>query len=47
MWAGTMATSWKCWADLKKGERVVISPGDVVREDSKVKPILVGKTKQG
>ncbi len=32
---------------LKKGERIVISPGDVVREDSKVKPILVGKTKQG
>jgi len=32
---------------LKKGERVVISPGDVVREDSKVKPILVGKPKQG
>jgi hypothetical protein len=32
---------------LKKGERIVISPGDVVREDSKVKPILVGKAKQG
>jgi RND family efflux transporter MFP subunit len=29
---------------LKKGERVVVSPGDVVRENVKVKPILVGKT---
>ncbi len=28
---------------LKKGERVVISPGDAVRENTKVKPILVGK----
>jgi RND family efflux transporter MFP subunit len=30
---------------LKKGERVVISPGDVVRENTKVKPILVAKSK--
>jgi RND family efflux transporter MFP subunit len=28
---------------LKKGDRVVISPGDVVREGTKVKPMLVGK----
>ena len=28
---------------VKKGDRVVISPGDAVREGSKVKPILVGK----
>ena len=27
---------------LKKGERVVISPGDVVRENAKVNPMLVG-----
>jgi RND family efflux transporter MFP subunit len=32
---------------LKKGEHVVISPGDVVRENAKVKPILVGKTHAG
>jgi RND family efflux transporter MFP subunit len=29
---------------LKKGERVVVSPGDVVRENVRVKPVLVGKT---
>jgi RND family efflux transporter MFP subunit len=29
---------------VKKGERVVISPGDAIREGTKVKPILVGKT---
>lgn len=28
---------------VKKGERVVISPGDSVREGTKVKPVLVGK----
>ncbi len=28
---------------VQKGERVVISPGDSVREGTKVKPILVGK----
>lgn len=32
---------------LKKGDRAVISPGDVVREGSKVKPMLVGKTTAG
>ncbi len=31
---------------LQKGQRVVISPGDVVREDAKVKPVLI-KTKAG
>lgn len=30
-------------AGVKKGERVVISPGDAIREGTKVKPILVGK----
>jgi RND family efflux transporter MFP subunit len=28
---------------LEMGERVAISPGDVVRENAKVKPVLVGK----
>jgi RND family efflux transporter MFP subunit len=31
---------------LRKGQKVVISPGDVVREDAKVKPVLI-KTKAG
>ncbi len=28
---------------LAKGERVVVSPGDVVRENAKVRPVLVGE----
>jgi membrane fusion protein (multidrug efflux system) len=28
---------------LEKGQRVVISPGDVVRENAKVRPVLVGE----
>jgi len=28
---------------VQKGERVIISPGDVVRENAKVRPVLVGK----
>ena len=40
-WGGIMATSLEVLGGLKKGERVVISPGDVVRENAKVNPIEV------
>ncbi len=32
---------------LEKGQKVVISPGDVVRENVKVRPVLVGKASPG
>jgi RND family efflux transporter MFP subunit len=31
---------------LEKGQKVVISPGDVVRENAKVRPVVVGKAPQ-
>ncbi len=33
-------------AGLEKGQKVVISPGDVVREKAKVRPVVVGKAPQ-
>ena len=31
---------------LEMGQRVVISAGDVVRENAKVKPVLIGQSKE-